>query len=192
MRRRLYDFVKYYITIVINLFSELFAVNISFFRVLRCSLLRVTGLKMKNTSFIDTGFRFLNPGNISIGKNVSLGHYNRIWAFHPIKIGDYVQTAIGVTIISGSHNVDDYHPKLNDQQVSLEGENWIGANVTILGGVTIGRGTIVGAGSVVVKDLPPYSVCAGNPCKVIKEREPANLVVTPFGKYRPKKYERDD
>ena len=58
----------------------------------------------------------------------------------------------------------------NDQDICIEGDNWIGMNVTILKGVTIGRGSVIGAGSVVTKSLPPYSVCAGVPCKVIKRR----------------------
>ncbi|MGY0408734.1 MAG: acyltransferase [Polaribacter sp.] len=143
---------------------------------------------MKKNIFIDKGFRFLFPKNISIEENVSLGHYNKIWAFNKVKIGNYVQTAMGLTIISGSHKIDDYSVVTQNQEVVLEGENWVGANVTILGGVTVGRGTIIGAGSVVVKSLPPYSVCAGNPCKVIRERKPSSLVVSPFGKYNPRFY----
>ncbi|PKQ45754.1 acyltransferase [Confluentibacter flavum] len=170
---------------LINIISELFAIETNFFIFIRSLLLKATGINIQGKCFIDKGFRFLYPRNITIGTNVSLGHYNKIWAFNKVYIGDYVQSAIGLIIISGSHNSSDFSPITENQDIILEGENWIGANVTIIGGVTIGKGTIIGAGSIVVKDLPPYSICAGNPCRVIRKREPSTLVVSPFGKYKP-------
>lgn len=181
--------IKYLIIQGINLFSELFTIDTKLFILFRSFLLRLTGITIKKKCFIDKGFRFLYPKNITIGENVSLGHYNKIWAFNKVYIGDYVQSAIGLTIISGSHNSSDYSPINENQDIILEGENWIGANVTIIGGVTVGRGTIIGAGSMVVKDLPPYSICAGNPCRVLRQREPSKLVMSPFGKYKPEFFE---
>ena len=52
----------------------------------------------------------------------------------------------------------------------IESDTWIGCNVTILPGVTIGQGCVIGAGSVVTTPLPPYTVCVGSPCKPIKTR----------------------
>jgi acetyltransferase-like isoleucine patch superfamily enzyme len=54
--------------------------------------------------------------------------------------------------------------------IEIESDSWLGANVTLLPGVTIGQGCIVGAGSVVNKSLPPYTICVGVPCKPIKTR----------------------
>ncbi len=58
----------------------------------------------------------------------------------------------------------------NDQDVIFEGDNWIGMNVTVLKGVTIGRGCIVAAGAVVNKSTPRYSIVGGVPAKVLKMR----------------------
>ncbi len=57
-----------------------------------------------------------------------------------------------------------------ERPVSIGNDVWIGARVIILPGVTIGDGCVIGAGAVVTKDVPAYSVCAGNPAKVVKER----------------------
>ena len=54
--------------------------------------------------------------------------------------------------------------------ITIEDDVWIGTNVTILAGVTIGRGSVIGAGSVITKSIPPYSIAAGNPCKVIRKK----------------------
>ncbi|MNG32136.1 Virginiamycin A acetyltransferase [compost metagenome] len=56
------------------------------------------------------------------------------------------------------------------QGITIEDDCWIGSNVTILDGVTIGTGSVVAAGAVVTKDVPPYSVVGGVPAKIIKER----------------------
>lgn len=83
------------------------------------------------------------------------------------------------TIITGGHRIDvvgkyimDSKEKLpeNDAPVVIEDDVWIGANVTRLKGVTIGRGSVVAAGAVVTKSCPPYSIIGGVPAKVLKMR----------------------
>lgn len=155
---------------------------------IRLLLLKLVGIKAEARIFIDYGFDCYSPGNITFGKNISLGHYNRIWAFNKVEIGNNVQTAIGLTIVSGSHKTNSFESIVHNQQVILEGENWIGANVTIIGGVKIGLGAIIAAGSVVVSDIPAYTIAGGIPAKVIKNRVPTEEVYGPFGKYRPDYY----
>jgi acetyltransferase-like isoleucine patch superfamily enzyme len=57
------------------------------------------------------------------------------------------------------------------KEVVIEDDVWLGYNVIVLPGVTIGKGSVIGAGSVVSKDIPPYSIAIGNPARVIKKRE---------------------
>ncbi len=168
--------------------SEIFSIKYRFYKI-RNYFLNKSGITIIGNLFVDRFFSVHNPGNIIFGKNVCLGHFNKIWAFNKVIFGDNIQTAIGVTIVSGSHNTSTFEPIIENMSVILEGENWIGANVLILGGVRIGRGTIVGAGSVVVNDLPDYSICVGNPCKPIKKRSPASIVIHPFGPYKPNQHE---
>ena len=86
-----------------------------------------------------------------------------------------------VTMITGGHRYDikerpmksiGNEEKLpeNDLDIILEGDNWIGANATILKGVTVGQGAVIAAGAVVTKDVLPYSIVAGVPAKMIKMR----------------------
>lgn len=121
-------------------------------------------------------------------ESMSVGNYVHI-AYHAdfvatrsrIIIGDHVVFGPHVCIRGGNHRVDvvgsyidevldsDKLPE-NDADVIFEGDNWIGMNVTILKGVKIGRGAIIAAGSVVVRDVPRYSIVGGVVAKVLKMR----------------------
>lgn len=108
--------------------------------------------------------------NITIGSNVHFGPRSLIFTtLAELTIGNYVLFGPEVMIITGDHRIDikDMHiyqvtdeMKLpeNDKPVTIQDGCWIGARVTILKGVTIGEGSIVAAGAVVVKDVPPYSI----------------------------------
>ena len=97
----------------------------------------------------------------------------------PLIIGKKVIFGPHPTIITGDHRTDvigkyimDSKEKLpeNDAPVVIEDDVWTGANVTILKGVTIGRGSVIAAGAVVTKSFPPYSIIGGVPAKLIKMR----------------------
>lgn len=120
--------------------------------------------------------------NCSVGDDVSIGGGALfICALAPISIGSHTMFGPNVTMITGDHRIDivgrwmksvtntEKLPE-NDQPIILEGDNWIGANVTILKGVTIGQGAVIAAGAVVVKDVPPYSIVGGAPARVISHR----------------------
>lgn len=83
--------------------------------------------------------------------------------------GDHYYGLIGKYIIDVKAEEKPKELKL-DKDVVFEGDNWIGANATILKGVTVHKGAIIAAGSVVTKDVPEYSIVAGVPAKVIKQR----------------------
>lgn len=131
---------------------------------------------------------YIGPGsslcyrNISIGNDVSIGRNAEfICALAEIKIGDHVMFGPHVFMITGGHRMDvigrymkdirnDEKLPENDQNIVVEGDNWIGANAIILKGVTIGKGAVVAAGAIVTKDVPPYAVVGGVPAKIIKMR----------------------
>lgn len=131
---------------------------------------------------IGRNFKAIGWKNIVVGKYVTFGENMMVLTTRAkIIIGDYVMFGPNVTVVSGDHRIDvinkpmaaiDDKDKLdkNDKDVFFKGDNWIGAGCIILKGVTIGYGAVVGAGSVVTKDVPDYAIVAGNPAKVIKYR----------------------
>jgi acetyltransferase-like isoleucine patch superfamily enzyme len=125
--------------------------------------------------------------NLSIGRNVSIPKGSTFYCTEaPLTIGDNVVFGPRPTIITGDHRIDvvgkfiiDSHDKLpeNDAPVVIEDDVWTGANVTILKGVTVGRGSVIAAGAVVTKSCPPYSIIGGVPAKVLKFRFTADEII---------------
>jgi len=122
---------------------------------------------------------------ISIGNDVFIGPGAHFSSIKSITIGNKVLFGPNVTIIGGDHNtskigqfmfdVDEKLPE-NDLPILIKDDVWIGAGAIILKGVTIEEGSIVAAGSLVNKHVPPYSVVGGVPAKVLKERFPEELL----------------
>lgn len=111
-------------------------------------------------------------GDVLIGDYTRIGLHNTI--IGPVRIGSHVNLAQGITVTALNHNFDETNKRIDEQGVStkavtIEDDVWIGANAVILPGVTIGNHCVVAAGAVVTKDVPPHSLVAGVPAKVIKQ-----------------------
>lgn len=120
-------------------------------------------------------FRKLPKAGITIGKNCFLGEYNVIRAQGGVHIGNEVYTGPMVNFVAVNHVFQDPTVPIRQQGITAHGivvedDVWIGANATIIDGVTIGKGSIIGAGSVVTQDIPPYTIAIGSPAKSIKDR----------------------
>ncbi len=123
-------------------------------------------------AFINPPF-FCDYGNhIHVGKNFFANYNCMIIDVAPVRIGDNCQMAPNVAIYTAGHPV---HPAARNTlyeygiEVTIGNNVWIGGNTVILPGVHIGDNTVIGAGSVVTKDIPAWSVAAGNPCRVIRK-----------------------
>ncbi len=102
--------------------------------------------------FINYDLVILDEAKVSIGNNVFIGPQCGFYtAIHPL---DVAQRNLGIEKAS---------------PITIQDNVWIGGKVCILPGVTIGEGAVIGAGSVVTKDIPPYSLAVGNPAKVIRK-----------------------
>jgi acetyltransferase-like isoleucine patch superfamily enzyme len=143
----------------------------------------------QHTHILGELLTFAHGGEIVIGDWCYVGEGTRIWSAASIEIGNRV-------LISHSANIFDSlthpiaaaqrheqvrkiflsgHPReisLDEKPVRIDDDAWIGAGAFVLRGVTVGEGGIVAAGSVVTKDVPPYSVVAGNPAVVVRELSP--------------------
>ena len=111
-------------------------------------------------------------GDLIIGDYTRVGLRNTI--IGPVTIGNHVNLAQNITVSGLNHNFEDINTPIDQQGVStspivIEDDVWVGANAVILPGVTIGKHSVVAAGSVVGKSVPPYSVCAGIPARVVKQ-----------------------
>ncbi len=124
---------------------------------------------------IERGALINSGAEIDIGDNSGIGL--NAYILGPLVIGRDVVMGPGCTIIGMNHNTartdlpmiqQGYHPKVAPV---IEDDVWIGANVTILPGKRIGTGSILAAGAVVTRDVPPFTVVGGNPARVIRRRE---------------------
>ncbi|RYZ28829.1 MAG: acyltransferase [Chitinophagaceae bacterium] len=118
----------------------------------------------------------LYGGALEIGKNTYIGPYCSFFGHGGIRIGNNTLIAMHTCVVSANHTIPPRKEFIKDQpdvllEVNIGNDVWIGMNCSILGGVTIGDGAVISAGSVVTKDIPPYAIAVGNPARVIKYRE---------------------
>jgi acetyltransferase-like isoleucine patch superfamily enzyme len=131
---------------------------------------------MGKNNRLGPGGRFIRPHEIYLGdniyiapkfhisaRNLAIGNNVLIGPNLLIECDDHVFTNIGRTIFSTMDT-------RNIGSVTIEDDVWMGGNVTVLKNVLIGEGCIVGAGSIITKSLPPYSISVGSPCRPIKGR----------------------
>lgn len=137
------------------------------------------GSHISDEALLLNGVRILFPKNFSIGRSSYISYGTIIEARERISIGDNVTISPEVFISTGDHSVKDLSGLT--APIRIEDGVFIGARAMILSGVTVGAHSIVGAGAVVVKDVPSFTVVAGVPSKVIKTRENVNRVWTVFG-----------
>jgi acetyltransferase-like isoleucine patch superfamily enzyme len=111
-------------------------------------------------------------GDVIIGDNTLIGMSNVL--IGPVKIGNNVIFAQNIVASGLNHEYRDIDIPISEQKVTVspivvEDDCWIAANAVITAGVTIGKHCVIAAGAVVTKSIPPYSVAAGNPAKVIRQ-----------------------
>lgn len=124
-----------------------------------------------------SGDSYFTGNKIHIGENVFINKFCRFYSHcnegSEIFIGDNVAIAMGVTFTTHTHQIGSSRRRAPRdtifKPIVIEDGCWIGANVTILPGVRIGKGTVVGAGSIVVHNLDENSVYVGNPARKIKQ-----------------------
>lgn len=132
-------------------------------------------------SWLQQPVRFDYGCFIGFGRECSVNYGFTALDCAPITIGDHVLIGPNCTLATPMHpfhpeeRCHAKHPDGSEYQpeyakpITIESECWLAANVTVCGGVTIGRGSVIAAGSVVTRDIPPNSLAAGVPCRVLRE-----------------------
>jgi len=130
-------------------------------------------IKVGKKSMIYDYVEIQSRNKIKIGNHFSINNFSRIVALNNIEIGDNVTIAQFVTILDHDHDFKFVNHSMilegyKTKPISIGNNVWIADKVTILKGVNIGNNVIIGANSLVNKDIPDNSIAAGNPCSVIK------------------------
>lgn len=111
------------------------------------------------------------PWNVSIGNLSSIGSHTWVYGLDKITIGCNCCIGDDVRLLTGSHDIASSHFDLVTRPITIMDNVWIATGAILLPGVTIGEGAVVASGAVVTKDVPSWTVVAGNPAKYIKKRE---------------------
>jgi maltose O-acetyltransferase len=109
--------------------------------------------------------------NISIGRNSFINFGCIVLDSSPVTIGDYVQIATAVQLLTAEHPLDPVERRAAvelNRPITIEDGAWLGGGVIVLPGVTIGENSVIGAGSVVTRDIEPGVLAVGNPCRVLR------------------------
>lgn len=138
----------------------------------RSQLIKTILGKSGENTYIEPPFRCDYGYNIEVGDNFYANYNVTILDIAKVTIGDNVMLAPNVSIYTAGHPI---HKDMRNTgyeygiEITIGNDVWIGGNTVIVPGVKIGNGVVIGAGSVVTKDIPDNVIAAGNPCKVIRE-----------------------
>ena len=149
-------------------------VNMTVFRIvpnaMRILLLRLMGARIGKRCLIYGSVKVYVPWNLTMGDAVCFGPRVEIYDKDKITIGNGVIVSQDAWLCTASHDITDPRMALVVCPITIGSDVWIAARASVLPGVAIGDGGVVGACAVVVKDVPPWSVAVGNPARVVKTR----------------------
>jgi len=133
-------------------------------------LLRLFGAKIGKNVIIRPNVTITYPWKVSIGDYSWIGDNVELYSLGEINIGSNVVISQKSYLCAASHDYDKEDFPIWSKKITIEDECWLATDVYVAPGVTVGKGTVVGARSSVFKDLPAGKVCVGSPAVVIKDR----------------------
>lgn len=173
-----------YLGCLVRGYIRKFQLNVSIGKNLKCEnnveIVTCNGGKViiGDNNWLLSGCKLLpQGGTITIGNNCSVNPYTILYGHGNLNIGNFVRIATHCVIIPSNHNFCEIdrpimYQGLTNRGITIEDDVWLGCGVRVLDGVTIAKGCIIGAGSVVTKSTIPYGIYAGVPAKFIKTRTP--------------------
>ncbi|NYT60519.1 acyltransferase [Alcaligenaceae bacterium] len=171
--------MKYFLVVTAEVISSIvfFLPRYRTFNKFKSIYLLCWGAKIGKRVVYYSGVRIFPGRNLVVGDDVSFAKGTQIYPNGGITIGSRVLIGFNALMIAGNHAIPATrseslynYPGSDRRPIVIEDDVWIGANCTILPGVTIGTGSVVAGGAVVTKDVPPYAIVGGVPAKIIKMR----------------------
>ena len=133
-------------------------------------LLMLFGARIAKGCHIYPGVRIWAPWNLTCGEETGVGDGAILYSQAHITLGKRVVISQGAHLCTGTHDYESEGFELFAKPITVGDHAWIAAESFVHPGVTVGEGAVIGARSVVTRDVPAWMVCAGNPCKPIKPR----------------------
>ena len=149
--------------------SPLFALSPGPLHAWRNFLLRRFGARIGRTVRIHPSTRIMFPWNLDLADHVVIGRDVNLYALAPIAIHPHVLVSQGVHLCAGSHDYRKPNFPIAHAPIEVQSGTWVAAEAFVGPGVTIGAGAVVAARAVVVRDVPPATLVAGNPARVVKQ-----------------------
>ena len=141
------------------------------FNIWRVTLVRIFGGKIGPHCVIKSSCEIWQPWKLELGEFVALSEHVICYSVDKITLGSNVTVSRDAFLCGASHDICSSTMELTYAPITIGANAWIAARSTILPGRIIGAGAVVAAGSVVVKNVDPWTVVGGNPAKFIKKRE---------------------
>jgi len=132
--------------------------------------LKLFGTKIHGTPFVHQRARIQIPWNLTLHDRACLGDRANAYSLGEIEIHEGATIAQEAYLCTGTHSFDAAEMNLVTARIAIGAHVFVGARAFIMPGVTIHEGVVVGANSIVTKDMPAWTICAGHPCKPIKPR----------------------
>lgn len=132
-------------------------------------LLRAFGARIGSGVHIYPSVSITIPWNLSIGQDAAVGDRAILYALGPITLAERSTVSQGAHLCAGTHDINDPARRLLTPPILIEQDAWICADAFVGPGVTVGRGAVVGARAVVMRDVQPFTIVAGNPAAIIRE-----------------------
>lgn len=137
----------------------------------RAFILQLFGAKLGKHCHVYPKVEIWAPWNLVMEDEASIANGVTCYSMGMIKLGKRAVVSQGSHLCSGTHDYTDPNFQLYAEPIEIGADAWVCTDSFVGPGVTIGEGAVIGACSVVVKDMPEWTVCVGNPCKPLKKRE---------------------
>ncbi|NTS39534.1 colanic acid biosynthesis acetyltransferase WcaF [Flavisolibacter sp. BT320] len=137
----------------------------------RSFLLRLFGARIGKGVHVYPGVRIWAPWNLEVGDETGIANGVTLYSQGQISLGRRVVVSQGAHLVAGTHDYTDPGFPLITKPITIKDHVWVAAEAFIHPGVTIEEGAVIGARSVVSRDMPAWMVCAGHPCTPQKERK---------------------